>query len=232
MTSSLDDDPSAWAPLAFPEAEAAKPAAATVDAPAKPSSVMTLIGSGSSEPAAVAAWAFPDMDAPPPPEQDPVHQAYEQGFTEGVGEGFARKGDEVRCALEALLNSVSELQREREEQSRLISHYVHALSVAVAQKIVQREVTADPTIVKDLVGRSLELIPVNEPIEVHMCPADLAALRPQLDELAKGENLPAIQWVPDSNLERASFVIESPQRVISGKVDLALRTLYERLEYE
>ena len=226
MTSSPDDDPSDWVPLAFPTTEVATPPAARDAAIA----TETITSERTASP-----WDFPDMDAPPPPpppELDPVHQAYEQGFTEGVQEGYARREVEVRSALEALLNSVSELQREREEQSRLISHYVHALSVAVAQKIVQREVTADPTIVKDLVGRSLELIPVNEPIEVHMCPADLAALRPQLDVLSAGDNMPAIQWVADSSLERASFIIESPQRVVSGKVDLALRTLYERLEYE
>ena len=39
----------------------------------------------------------------------------------------------------------------------------------------------------------------------------------------------AQHWVVDPSLEAGSFRLVSPERIIDGRVDVALRALYERL---
>jgi flagellar biosynthesis/type III secretory pathway protein FliH len=66
-------------------------------------------------------------------------------------------------------------------------------------------------------------------LDVRLHPADLEALGSSLDHLTpQGRGL-TLQWVPDPALERGSFVVESALRVVDGRTDVALRTLYERL---
>jgi hypothetical protein len=38
-----------------------------------------------------------------------------------------------------------------------------------------------------------------------------------------------IQWNADPTLGRGDFVVESPQRVVDGRLDVALQALYERM---
>ena len=40
------------------------------------------------------------------------------------------------------------------------------------------------------------------------------------------------QWVADPTLERGSFLVESPTRIVDGRIDAALRQLYERLDHD
>jgi flagellar biosynthesis/type III secretory pathway protein FliH len=175
------------------------------------------------------------IEAPPPPpanEADVVEEARSRAYEQGLRDGIARKGEEVRQALLAFQRSVDELLNVRSEQMRVLGHYVNALAVAVAQKIVQREVATDASIVQALVTRGLELIPANTSIEVRMNAQDLEAIRAEIEETARRDRGEPVQWLADPALERGSFVIESPQRVVNGNLDSALRALYERLEYE
>ena len=41
-----------------------------------------------------------------------------------------------------------------------------------------------------------------------------------------------LQWSADASVGRAGFVVESPQRLVDGRLDMALRRLYERFEKE
>ena len=41
-----------------------------------------------------------------------------------------------------------------------------------------------------------------------------------------------LHWIVDAEIERAGFVVQSPQRLVDGRLDVALRTLYERFEEE
>ena len=103
------------------------------------------------------------------------------------------------------------------------------LALAVARRIVLREVTADPAIVRSLVTRALELLPLDRSFEVRLNPEDLGVLGTDLEGAVPPGIAPMIQWAGDPALERGSFVIESPLRVVDGRSDVALRALYDRL---
>ena len=85
---------------------------------------------------------------------------------------------------------------------------------------------------KDLVHRGLELLPLDASMEVRLHPADLAQLEGELTRSSAHGEGSTIQCVEDPSLERGSFLLESPFRLIDGRVDHALSSFYERLEHE
>jgi flagellar biosynthesis/type III secretory pathway protein FliH len=102
--------------------------------------------------------------------------------------------------------------------------------VAIARKLVQREVEADPALVGGLVTRALALFAPASAVQVRLHPGDLEALRAELDRLAAAGREVTVQWVPDPSLARGDVVVESGLRIVDGRSDVALRALYEQLD--
>jgi flagellar biosynthesis/type III secretory pathway protein FliH len=134
-------------------------------------------------------------------------------------------------ALEALARIADQLEASRLRFDHDRERNLRGLALAVAHQIVQRELATDPSIVNDLVARALELMPASAPVEVRVSPGDLAALSDDLQQLAAAGRPVPVQWLSDPALGPGSFMIESPLRIVDGRTDVALRTLFERLEH-
>jgi flagellar biosynthesis/type III secretory pathway protein FliH len=106
---------------------------------------------------------------------------------------------------------------------------LYALGLTVARWLLQREVTQDPAAVEPLIRRAVALLPAGAPVEIHANAADVEVLSNKVS-LAEpdGRPIPA-HWVSDPTLDRGSFRLVSPERIIDGRADVALRSLYERL---
>jgi hypothetical protein len=66
-------------------------------------------------------------------------------------------------------------------------------------------------------------------VEVRLNPDDLAALGDRLNHMGAGGRSIHTQWMADSALDRGSFLLETPLRVVDGRTDDVLRALYDRL---
>lgn len=145
-----------------------------------------------------------------------------------------RSGGEARVAraVDLLGRAAAQLEAIAHEFEHDRERNVQSLAIAIARSIVQRELQADPALVGTLVRRALDLLPLDTTLEIRLHPDDLAALGGEAPRLLPEGRALAVQWVPDETLEPGSFVIESPQRLVDGRTDVALRQLYERLEHE
>lgn len=180
-----------------------------------------------SPPAADGPLALPALRAPDPaPAPSAADLALARGRREGRDEGAAEAREELRPVIEGLLRIAEHLQDLRDQALHEAEADLEALALAVARRLVQRELEADPGIVRRLVARALELLPVDAPIEIRAHPGDLETLAPALEAWSAGR---ALRWTPDPALDRGSFVAETPRRVVDGRTDVALRTLYDRL---
>lgn len=187
-------------------------------------------------------WVYPELVGPgeegangdpqDPSELTEAEESYERGYADGLRDGQEKAGEEIAPATEAITKAAQALENMKGELRRDIEGSIHALAIAIARQLVQREVSADPSITRDLVNRGLELLPLDASIEIRMNPSDLAQLGDELAQSAVQVEGSAIQCVEDPSLERGSFLLESPFRLIDGRVDHALRSFYERLEHE
>lgn len=194
-------------------------------------------------PARFALWPLPELpgaapraaapEGPPPPTQEELAlaDAYAAGRADGEAEATARAAREVGAALEALAGAAQALEAVRAAFVSEVEEQVAALAVAVGAQLLQREVAADPTVVRDLVRQAVALLPVEGMLEIRLHPDDLAALAGQLELQAAGGRALEAHWVPDATLERGSYRIETAQRVVDGRVEPVLQALYERLRH-
>jgi flagellar assembly protein FliH len=163
---------------------------------------------------------------------DELNQAYERGFSEGREQGTAEGYEKMLPALETLRGLTEALEQTHADFRHDLERGLHALAIAVARQLIQREVTTDPSIVSDLIERALDLVPHDLMLEVRLNPTDLDVLQNRLDRLEVGGRPLNVQWIEDSSLERGSFLLETPLRVVDGRTDDALRALYERLGHD
>jgi flagellar biosynthesis/type III secretory pathway protein FliH len=163
---------------------------------------------------------------------DEVQAAYNRGFSEGREQGIAEGYEKMLPALETLSGLTEALEQTHADFRLDLERGLHALAIAIARQLIQREVAADPSIVSDLIERALELVPHDLTLEVRLNPTDLEVLQARLDQLEIAGRPLNVQWIEDSSLERGSFLLETPLRVVDGRTDDALQNLYERLGHD
>ena len=183
---------------------------------------------------ATLGWAPPTFAVRQPaaarPRQSEREHAYEEGFAAGREAGRTEGAGGIEPALQALDGVLNHLQAAEAEFAQERERNLTALALVVARKLAMHELEARPEVLQSLVAKALELSPAAVPSEVRMHPDDLEALAPGIEKLALEGRAPAIQWVGDPALSRGSFLIDSPVRVVDGRLDSALRHLYERLD--
>src|SRR5690606_7902934 len=104
-----------------------------------------------------------------------------------------------------------------------------ALAVAIAQHLIGRELESGPDIVAEMVRRALSHFPLNQPVRIRINPQDLAlisATRPDGQgpvPIAPGRE---VRWLADPGVERGGCLVEGQDRIVDGRVDLALERAY------
>ncbi len=209
--------------------------------------VLPELGSGAGPWAVIAAsfggredgaLELPELDGRSPADaggaahRTEADEAYDRGYAEGLRDGAGRSEQRVRVALETLGRVGEYLHTAQSAFVRDRARDLHGLALAVARKLVQHEVKADPELLRELVERALELVPLEPQLEVRLHPDDLSVLQGGPTAPAEDGKGTAVRWLGDPTIERGGFVVESPLRVVDGRTDFALRSLYERLEYE
>lgn len=178
-----------------------------------------------------AAAATPPAGAPgaAPAGPDPEQAAYTRGYEAGKAAAQEEAQRTVKRAAGLLVSTAEALDAARLGVVRELEDSVYLLALAVARHLILREVTTDPSVVRDLVKRGLESFPVGSRVEIHLHPEDLAVLRSQFELPGSDGRAAEIQWTADPSVERGGCSLETPHRVVDGRVDLALRELYHRM---
>ncbi len=189
-----------------------------------------------------ALWPLPDLASPQPaaqagsgansangPAADPEQVAYTRGYEAGKAAAQEEANRTVKRAAGLLVSTAEALDAARLGVVRELEDSVYLLSLAVARHLILREVSADPSVVRDLVQRGLEAFPVGSHVEIHLHPEDLAALRSHFELPGSDGRAAEIQWTADPSVERGGCTLETPHRVVDGRVDMALRDLYHRM---
>lgn len=185
------------------------------------------------------AWGLPDLtpgatgtDPSADPVLDPVALAHDDGYQAGYQAGVHQARAELAPAEDAFRRLVDQLQREMALVRPRAEANLYALGLAIARWLFQRELAENPTAVERLIQRAVQLLPAGSPVEIHASPADVAALSSHLGLAEADGRLLPVHWVVDPSLEAGSFRLVSPERIVDGRVDVALRALYERLASE
>lgn len=161
-----------------------------------------------------------------------LRDAYARGVSEGRAAGAAEASARLADVIAALDDATEQLREQESRYLHGIEEHLAALAVTVARHVVGREVRQDPMVVAELVRRALTEFPLDQSVRVRVHPLDLTAITAAVD--AEGAPLEVapnrdISWLADPRLQRGGAMLEGRERVVDGRVDVALERAFRRL---
>jgi flagellar assembly protein FliH len=151
-----------------------------------------------------------------------IVEAREACRREGEAAGRRAAEGEVRPVLQRLaasLQQVSELPAQLRGQAEAD---LVRLAVAIAQRILQRELNVDPEVITGLVRVGLEKIRMQDMLRVRVCPDHLAAIQECLTRSGAAH----VEVIADPTQERGGVVFETSR----GKLDVSIGTQLREIE--
>lgn len=150
-------------------------------------------------------------------------ESYDRGYRDAERALRNASTEQIATTLAALTEAIASVQLHAARWTANAEENITAIAVTVARHIVEREVTADPTIVRDLVNRALAQFPVDQTITVRLHPDDAATCSSAASNDGRVQD---VRWVADAHIVRGGCLVEGRERIIDGRVDTSLERAY------
>lgn len=153
---------------------------------------------------------------------DARRAAFEEGRVAGRAEAQVSADRRVADAVDAVSDAASTVRHNAELYAGILEENLTALACAIARHVIQRDLQLDPSQIRGLVRSALAEFPQESTLRVRLNPADHALL-------VGDPSYPDVSWVADARVERGGCVVEGRDRIMDGRVDLALDQVFRRL---
>lgn len=153
--------------------------------------------------------------------REAVEAARRQGFAEGETQGRAQAGSELEPVLARLARSLEEISSLRPRLREEAESDVVQLSLAIARRVLHRELSLEPEAIQALVQVALDRLARQEIYRVHIHPAQESAVRGALSA-----HHSAVEVHADPRLEVGALVFETNR----GKMDASVAAQFEEIE--
>lgn len=148
--------------------------------------------------------------------------ARQEGFRDGEAAGFQRAAANLEPLMDRLARTVEEIAALRTRIRREAEADLVKLALAIARRILYREVHSDPEALLGLVKAALDKLDAREVQRLRLHPQDAAVVEGRL----KRDRLPAhFEVTPDAGLERGAAVFETAR----GTFDASMETQLEEI---
>jgi flagellar assembly protein FliH len=173
-----------------------------------------------SEPPRAPTPIFTPNSSLSEPERERVErEAYQRGFAEGKKLGQEQSAAEVQPVMERLSRCLAELSALRPGMRREAEKDLVKLSIAIARRVLHRELTLDPESIEGLIKVALDRLESRELCTVRIHPDQEAAMRVLLERFS---NAHKIEIIADKSLRLGDVLLETPHGSIDASVDAQL----------
>lgn len=164
-------------------------------------------------------------------EVDAEREAYELGFSTGEKAGFElgrKKAEVLFCGLSGVLEEIGSF---RENIFEACEGEMVALSLAIAKKLIRREVEVAHEVVVECVKTALKALVSSGEVLIRINPKDLEVIKQHRAEIerytdaAKGMNIEA-----DPTVERGGALIETNYGEVDATIGGILGEIEEKLQ--
>jgi len=153
--------------------------------------------------------------------QRAIEAARRQAFGEGEAQGRAQAHRELEPVLAKLARSLEDVANLRPRLREEAESDVVQLSLAIARRILHRELSLEPEAIQALVQVALDRLAKQEIYRVHIHPAQEQAVRAAL-----AVHHSAVQVAVDPRLEVGALMFETNR----GKMDASVAAQFEEIE--
>jgi flagellar assembly protein FliH len=151
--------------------------------------------------------------------------AYSRGLADGEAAARAEVDEEIGSAMALFSDALDSVRRHEARWLGNAEENIAALAVMVARHILQREVSTDPSFVRDVVERAMAQYPLDQELTIRINPEDFQTCRASIDDAGRHE----IRWISDAAVLRGGCLMEGRERIIDGRVDTALERAYRSM---
>lgn len=163
-------------------------------------------------------------------------EAYQKGFIDGEKKGIVdgeKSGfDAGLKKIEPVLNSLQEalllLQKIRKETYDCIEKEVVELALAIAKKVICREVKTDKAVVVCIAKEALARVEESGRIKIKMSPSDLQFINETKYQLSKLiENIDNVTFEAEESITSGGCIIETDLGEIDARIEKQLQAVEE-----
>lgn len=152
-----------------------------------------------------------------------VRQAKDRAFQEGLKAGREAAAAEIQPVLERLLKACSDVAGLRAKIRRETESDIVTLAIAIARRVLRRELAVDPEAVQGIVKAALEKVQTKEICLVRTHPEFIAPVRAYFE---KSGMAVATEISADPSLQPGGLVIETRR----GNLDASVETQLKEIE--
>ncbi len=154
-------------------------------------------------------------------ERDAFAKGYEQGERAGLEAGGAR----AQAMLGRLAQTIEELAEVRREMIRQTERQMVQLALAIAKRVVRREIALDRDLTQTMARLALERLGDATTVTVRLHPDDFAAIGSGRDEWDRSH----VTVVADRDVSRGGCLVESDFGFIDGSIEAQFQELARAL---
>jgi flagellar assembly protein FliH len=154
--------------------------------------------------------------------EERIKEAHAAGMREGEAAGRSRAAAELQPVLERLQRSIAELAGLRAWFRREAETDLIRLALAIARRILRRELAVDPDAIHGLVLAALEKLQGQEICRVRVHPAHAGIVSGCLRQMAAAA---AVEVLPDASRELGTVIFETERGNLDASVESQLREI-------
>jgi flagellar assembly protein FliH len=152
-----------------------------------------------------------------------TREAHAAGLREGEAAGRNRAAGELQPVVERLARAIDELANLRSRLRSEAETDLVKLALAIARRVLRRELAIDPEALHGLVLAALEKLQAQEICRVKVHPAHAAAVTACLQKVVTGS---PVEVVPDASRELGAIVFETSR----GNLDVSVESQLQEIE--
>ena len=146
-------------------------------------------------------------------------EAYQRGFLEGKAVGQEQASAEAQPVMDRLSRALAELSALRTRVRTEGEKDLLKLSIAVARRVLHRELTLDPESIEGLIKVALAKLESRELCRVRVHPDQAEAIRGLLERFSNSHK---IELTPDASLQCGDVLFETEHGTLDASIESQL----------
>jgi len=151
-----------------------------------------------------------------------MREAHAAGWREGEAAGGKQAAAELQSVIERLSRTIDELNHLRPQLRKDAESDMVRLSLAIARRVLRRELAIDPEALHGLVLAALEKLQAQEVCRVRVHPSQAASIAATLKGSVTGQ---AIEVTPDPSREPGAVIFETGRGNLDASIDSQLQEI-------
>jgi flagellar assembly protein FliH len=148
-------------------------------------------------------------------------ESYQRGFSEGRTSGQEQAAAELQPVMDRLTRSLADLASTRSRVRKAAESDLLKLAIAIARRVLHRELTLDPGSIEGLIRVALEKLESRDLCRVRVHPDQ----EPVIRTLMARSSAAPVELIPDPTLQCGDVMFETSHGTLDGSIEAQLQEI-------